>query len=51
MDDDGFYIGELNGKRGLVPSNFLQAYHPSANDGKTKYAMKPSEPIKVISNE
>jgi hypothetical protein len=24
MDDDGFYLGELNGTRGLVPSNFLQ---------------------------
>ncbi|KAK3083880.1 hypothetical protein FSP39_004557 [Pinctada imbricata] len=24
MDDDGFYLGELNGQRGLVPSNFLQ---------------------------
>ena len=24
MDDDGFYMGELNGQRGLVPSNFLQ---------------------------
>ena len=24
MDDDGFYMAELNGKRGLVPSNFLQ---------------------------
>ena len=24
MDEDGFYFGELNGKRGLVPSNFLQ---------------------------
>ncbi|CAG7722268.1 unnamed protein product [Allacma fusca] len=23
MDDDGFYMGELNGVRGLVPSNFL----------------------------
>uniref|UniRef100_A0A7E4VLV4 SH3 domain-containing protein n=1 Tax=Panagrellus redivivus TaxID=6233 RepID=A0A7E4VLV4_PANRE len=23
-DDDGFYIGELNGRRGLVPYNFLQ---------------------------
>ena len=23
MDDDGFFIGELNGRRGLVPSNFL----------------------------
>nr|XP_053651957.1 peripheral-type benzodiazepine receptor-associated protein 1-like isoform X1 [Cherax quadricarinatus] len=24
MDDDGFYMGELRGQRGLVPSNFLQ---------------------------
>lgn len=23
MDEDGFYVGELNGTRGLVPSNFL----------------------------
>ncbi|XP_053974378.1 uncharacterized protein LOC128874087 isoform X4 [Hylaeus volcanicus] len=23
LDDDGFYMGELNGVRGLVPSNFL----------------------------
>ena len=24
MDDDGFFYGEANGIRGLVPSNFLQ---------------------------
>lgn len=23
MDNDGFYMGEINGMRGLVPSNFL----------------------------
>ncbi len=23
MDDDGFYLAELRGSRGLVPSNFL----------------------------
>lgn len=23
MDDDGFYMGEIDGVRGLVPSNFL----------------------------
>ncbi|XP_037076766.1 LOW QUALITY PROTEIN: RIMS-binding protein 2-like [Pollicipes pollicipes] len=23
MDDDGFYLGDINGVRGLVPSNFL----------------------------
>ncbi|XP_057676174.1 peripheral-type benzodiazepine receptor-associated protein 1 isoform X19 [Corythoichthys intestinalis] len=25
MDEDGFFYAELNGQRGLVPSNFLQA--------------------------
>ncbi|XP_061576391.1 RIMS-binding protein 2-like isoform X2 [Cololabis saira] len=24
MDPDGFYLGDLHGRRGLVPSNFLQ---------------------------
>ncbi|KAM3933650.1 peripheral-type benzodiazepine receptor-associated protein 1 isoform 5-T5 [Leptodactylus fuscus] len=24
MDEDGFYYGELNGRRGLVPSNYLE---------------------------
>ncbi len=33
MDDDGFYMGELHGGRGLVPSNFL-ADIPSGLDGK-----------------
>ncbi|KAM8813008.1 peripheral-type benzodiazepine receptor-associated protein 1 [Rhynchonycteris naso] len=28
MDDDGFYYGELNGRRGLVPSNFLEGPSP-----------------------
>ena len=23
MDEDGFFMGEVNGVRGLVPSNFL----------------------------
>ena len=23
MDDDGFYYAELNGKRGLVPGNYV----------------------------
>ncbi|XP_026988650.2 RIMS-binding protein 2-like isoform X10 [Tachysurus fulvidraco] len=26
MDDDGFFYGDLNGQKGLVPSNFLQAF-------------------------
>ncbi len=28
MDDDGFYLGEIEGKRGLVPSNFLTDVPP-----------------------
>uniref|UniRef100_A0A0N5A5C3 RIMS-binding protein 2 n=1 Tax=Parastrongyloides trichosuri TaxID=131310 RepID=A0A0N5A5C3_PARTI len=29
MDEDGFYMGELNGVRGLVPSNFLAEQTPN----------------------
>ncbi|XP_015793063.1 RIMS-binding protein 2-like isoform X3 [Tetranychus urticae] len=34
LDEDGFYMGELNGNRGLVPSNFLT----DAIDGTTRHA-------------
>ena len=33
MDDDGFYMGELNGVRGLVPSNFLTEAPPDYDTG------------------
>uniref|UniRef100_T1L2C2 SH3 domain-containing protein n=1 Tax=Tetranychus urticae TaxID=32264 RepID=T1L2C2_TETUR len=33
LDEDGFYMGELNGNRGLVPSNFLT----DAIDGTTRH--------------
>uniref|UniRef100_A0A672GPV6 SH3 domain-containing protein n=1 Tax=Salarias fasciatus TaxID=181472 RepID=A0A672GPV6_SALFA len=29
MDRDGFYYGDLHGRRGLVPSNFLQLLPPT----------------------
>ena len=32
MDDDGFYMAELRGQRGLVPSNFLA---DAPNQGKS----------------
>lgn len=32
LDDDGFYMGELNGIRGLVPSNFLHDIYTSDED-------------------
>lgn len=31
MDDDGFYLGEIDGQRGLVPSNFLVEYTDQYN--------------------
>lgn len=35
MDDDGFFMGELNGVRGLVPSNFLTDAPPEyGGDGR-----------------
>lgn len=33
MDDDGFYTGELNGMRGLLPSNFLQEVNQGHGHG------------------
>ncbi|KAM4619784.1 peripheral-type benzodiazepine receptor-associated protein 1 [Polymixia lowei] len=33
MDDDGFFYGDLNGHKGLVPSNFLQALPNEAPPG------------------
>ena len=47
-DEDGFYMGELNGgKRGLVPSNFVERVPPppltgSHNDDFTKDSLTPS---------
>ncbi|XP_053311844.1 peripheral-type benzodiazepine receptor-associated protein 1 [Spea bombifrons] len=41
MDEDGFYYGELNGQRGLVPSNFLEASHTEAEKARSQ------EPVHV----
>jgi RIMS-binding protein 2 len=42
MDDDGFYMGELRGMRGLVPSNFLTdlpaGLEPKAGPGVARQA-------------
>lgn len=36
MDDDGFYMAEIDGVRGLVPSNFLtDATDQFANPGQS----------------
>ncbi|XP_027560736.1 peripheral-type benzodiazepine receptor-associated protein 1 isoform X4 [Neopelma chrysocephalum] len=42
MDDDGFYYGELNQQRGLVPSNFLEAA-PSDGDVGEEFHSKDKE--------
>uniref|UniRef100_A0A8C6DP94 TSPO associated protein 1 n=1 Tax=Moschus moschiferus TaxID=68415 RepID=A0A8C6DP94_MOSMO len=43
MDDDGFYYGELNGQRGLVPSNFLEGPGPEAGGSDRESGAAPSE--------
>ncbi|KAM4886571.1 peripheral-type benzodiazepine receptor-associated protein 1 [Sylvia borin] len=42
VDDDGFYYGELNQQRGLVPSNFLEAV-PSDGDTAEEFHSKDKE--------
>jgi RIMS-binding protein 2 len=49
MDDDGFYVGELNGVRGLVPSNFLQEM-PSNTLLPPNAIPVPQQPIHKTSN-
>ncbi|XP_072538602.1 RIMS-binding protein 2 isoform X14 [Salminus brasiliensis] len=57
IDEDGFYYGELNGHKGLVPSNFLEEVpddvevylteppnrHPQDHPGRTKTKRVPVE--------
>ncbi|XP_037391953.1 RIMS-binding protein 2 isoform X3 [Pygocentrus nattereri] len=57
IDEDGFYYGELNGHKGLVPSNFLEevpddvevylteppSRHPQDHPGRTKTKRVPVE--------
>ncbi|RWS10368.1 RIMS-binding protein 2-like protein [Dinothrombium tinctorium] len=38
MDEDGFYMGEINGVRGLVPSNFLTEV--TSNESSTRHGIK-----------
>lgn len=39
MDEDGFYMGELNGVRGLVPSNFLSET-AAPNEASTRHVSR-----------
>ncbi|XP_013004928.2 peripheral-type benzodiazepine receptor-associated protein 1 isoform X3 [Cavia porcellus] len=43
MDDDGFYYGELNGQRGLVPSNFLEGPRPEVGSSDREPTMPQAE--------
>lgn len=43
MDEDGFFVGELNGVRGLVPSNFLTEAPPDYGEGGPRG--RPSQPL------
>nr|XP_046185818.1 peripheral-type benzodiazepine receptor-associated protein 1-like isoform X2 [Oncorhynchus gorbuscha] len=42
MDDDGFFYGDLNGHKGLVPSNFLQAAPEAAGKAPPFDSQPPS---------
>ncbi|KAL1273609.1 hypothetical protein QQF64_026423, partial [Cirrhinus molitorella] len=43
MDDDGFYYGDLNGHKGLAPSNFLQAFPETEEDAtRTEHTLTES---------
>lgn len=43
VDEDGFYMGELNGVKGLVPSNFLREV-PIGEDEEGRHALGTSRP-------
>ncbi|GMT19265.1 hypothetical protein PFISCL1PPCAC_10562, partial [Pristionchus fissidentatus] len=50
MDEDGFYMGELNGMRGLVPSNFLTSSSSLQSSPMARLApSQPSEPMMMKS--
>ncbi|CAL1288969.1 unnamed protein product [Larinioides sclopetarius] len=42
-DEDGFYMGELNGERGLVPSNFLTEAPPDFRDPRLAQSNRSAE--------
>ncbi|XP_065891184.1 putative protein tag-278 isoform X3 [Dysidea avara] len=43
VDDDGFFIGELNGRRGMVPSNFVEVITDDKVDGEDVEVFAASE--------
>jgi hypothetical protein len=45
LDEDGFFIGELNGNRGLVPSNFLQNINQKYNKSSGSYSSKDQNKV------
>ncbi|XP_030648809.1 peripheral-type benzodiazepine receptor-associated protein 1 [Chanos chanos] len=42
MDDDGFFYGDLNGHKGLVPSNFLQPFPETGDEASGGPVLEPS---------
>ena len=44
MDDDGFFMGELGGRRGLVPSNFLTDIPSGYDPAKNVYRQQQNQP-------
>ncbi|CAH2220197.1 peripheral-type benzodiazepine receptor-associated 1-like isoform X1 [Pelobates cultripes] len=48
MDEDGFYYGELNGQRGLVPSNFLAPSPSEEEKAKSQEQLNSSVDLKRL---
>ncbi|KAJ8412382.1 hypothetical protein AAFF_G00127180 [Aldrovandia affinis] len=49
MDDDGFFYGDLNGQKGLVPSNFLQPLPESGDEAARRPALHHVVPQSEVS--
>ncbi|XP_066508372.1 peripheral-type benzodiazepine receptor-associated protein 1-like [Hoplias malabaricus] len=50
MDDDGFFYGDLNGQKGLVPSNFLQAFPETAEEKAVEHTVPESRRDSQVSH-
>ncbi|KAL4703509.1 hypothetical protein ACJJTC_018093, partial [Scirpophaga incertulas] len=50
MDDDGFYMAEIDGVRGLVPSNFLTETNEQYSAGQTSQDACPLPPSQLDHN-
>jgi len=51
VDYDGFYRGELAGRRGLVPSNFLRPASAADASPRPRHPRGPTSPLPAVIDE